>query len=222
MIKRPDQRAAVFIDTQNMYHSAKHLYGAKVNFAALVDAAVGVRQVVRAIAYVAKSKTGEEQAFFDALMQNGIELKIKDVQEFASGEKKADWDVGMAVDAVSIANKVDVVILVTGDGDFVPLVEYLKGHGCICEVVAYSESTNAKLKEVCDAFLDLSEEPDQYLIRPHGGQSGKRAKDLEKMFGEGEGLSLDTKRHPHPGTPRPPHPPHPPHAGGQRKVRVTF
>jgi uncharacterized LabA/DUF88 family protein len=164
MIQRPDQRVAVFIDTQNMYHSAKNVFNAKVNFASLVEAVVGSRMMSRAIAYVAKSKGGDESAFFEALLSSGIELKIKDVQEFASGAKKADWDVGMAVDAISIANKVDVVVLATGDGDFVPLVEYLKAHGVICEVAAFAESTNARLREVADAFLDLSTDPEQFLI----------------------------------------------------------
>lgn len=166
MFKRPDQRVAIFIDTQNMYHSAKHLFGARVNFPAVVAAAVGDRRVIRALAYVAKSKTGEEQAFFEALTQNGIELKMKDVQEFASGQKKADWDVGMTVDAMTIASKVDVVILVTGDGDFVPLIEHLQNSGLLCEVVAFEASTNAKLKEVSSSFLDLASDPDLFLIRP--------------------------------------------------------
>ncbi len=174
LTQRPDQRVAVFIDTQNMYHSAKHLYNRKVSFANLVEAAVGPRILVRAIAYVAKSKDNVEQAFFEALQQQGIELKIKDVQEFASGAKKADWDVGMAVDAISLSPKVDVVVLATGDGDFVPLVEYLKGHGVICEVVAFKESTNARLREVADSFLDLSSEPDRFLIQDSRKPGTKR------------------------------------------------
>lgn len=178
MIQRPDQRVAVFIDTQNMYHSAKHVFNAKVSFSALVEAVVGSRMMSRAIAYVAKSKGGDESAFFEALLASGIELKIKDVQEFASGAKKADWDVGMAVDAISISSKVDVVILATGDGDFVPLVEYLKAHGVICEVAAFAESTNARLKEVADAFLDLSSEPERFLIGYRG--RGKTEKDTSE------------------------------------------
>lgn len=189
MIRRPEQRVAVFIDAQNMYHSAKHVYGARVNFAALVGEAVGNREVIRAIAYVAKSKTGEESAFFEALMQNGIELKIKDVQEFASGQKKADWDVGMTIDAVAISPRVDVVILATGDGDFVPLVEYLHSHGVLCEVAAFGESTNSRLREVCDAFLDLSSDPDQFLIRPHGKHSGATKSSPREVVQEAEELS---------------------------------
>jgi len=178
MIQRPDQRVAVFIDAQNLYHSAKHVHNSHVNFSSLVETAVGSRQIVRAIAYVAKSKTGEENAFFEAMLQSGIELKIKDVQEFSSGAKKADWDVGMAVDAIALSPKVDAVVLATGDGDFVPLVEYLKGHGVICEVAAFSESTNQRLREVCDAFMDLSEEPETFLMggssKPKGGSKSKR------------------------------------------------
>jgi uncharacterized LabA/DUF88 family protein len=174
LTQRPDQRVAVFIDTQNMYHSAKHLYNRKVSFANLVEAAVGPRILVRAIAYVAKSKDNVESAFFDALQQQGIELKIKDVQEFASGAKKADWDVGMAVDAISLSPKVDVVVLATGDGDFVPLVDYLKGHGVICEVVAFKESTNARLREVADSFLDLSAESETFLLQDNRKPGTKR------------------------------------------------
>lgn len=175
MIKRPHQRVAVFIDTQNMYHSAKHIYGARVNFGAVVDGAVANRPVIRAIAYVAKSKTGEEHGFFEALVQHGIELKVKDVQEFASGEKKADWDVGMAVDAmaISMSGRVDAVILVTGDGDFCPLADFLKANGILCEVVAFGSSTNAQLKERADSFLDLSSDPETYLI--HSARAGRIA-----------------------------------------------
>jgi len=168
-----DQRVAVLIDTQNMYHSAKHIHGARLAFEKAVDAVAGGRQLVRVFAYVAKSKTGEEQAFFEALQSAGIELRVKDVQEFASGEKKADWDVGMAVDAVRLADKVDAMVLMTGDGDFVPLVQYLQGKGVLVEVAAFAESTNATLKVVCDKFFDLSTEGRAFLITPKHGHIGK-------------------------------------------------
>jgi len=225
MIRRPDQRVAVFIDTQNMYHSAKHLFNGRVNFGAVVDAAVGERHLIRAIAYVAKSKTGEEQAFFDALLQSGIELKIKDVQEFASGQKKADWDVGMTVDAICISPRVDVVVLITGDGDFVPLVEYLHSHGVMCEVVAFGESTNAKLREVCDAFLDVSEDPKSFLIHAHGGP--KKHTDMPDDDEDENDLAKlmeDSRPEKRPIKPiKPPHiPTKPADDGGSRKIRVTF
>jgi len=117
VIRHPDQRVAIIIDTQNLYHSAKNLYKAKVNFANVLEAALGDRKLIRAVAYVVNTESGEEQPFFEALEKVGIEIKTKDLQIFYGGAKKADWDVGMAVDAIKMAHKVDAVVLVTGDGD---------------------------------------------------------------------------------------------------------
>ncbi len=175
MMKKIHQRVAVLIDTQNMYHSAKHIHGARLAFGKIIEAVADDRSIVRAIAYVAKSKAGDEQSFFDALQKDGIELRSKDVQEFASGEKKADWDVGMAVDAIKLIDKVDVIILMTGDGDFVPLVVYLKEHGVFVEAAAFGESTNASLRASVDRFYDISTEGAEYLMgsKRAGHKKGK-------------------------------------------------
>ena len=156
-----EQRVGVFIDIQNLYHSAKNLYQAKVNFKQLVTEVVGERRLVRAVGYVVKSDTSiGEASFFDALNNSGIELRMKDLQIFPGGAKKADWDVGMAVDAIRMANSFDVVVLVTGDGDFIPLVEYLKwGLGKIVEVAAFNTTTSGKLKEVAEKFINLEDLP---------------------------------------------------------------
>lgn len=165
VIKHKEQRVGVFIDTQNLYHSARNLYKARVNFGAVVKDAVAGRKLVRAVAYVITTEAGDEKNFFEALTKQGIETKTKDLQVFAGGAKKADWDVGIAVDAISMAPRLDVVILVSGDGDFVPLVEYLRMHsGIQVEVVSFSKSTSGKLRETIDDFLDLSENPRKYLI----------------------------------------------------------
>src|SRR6185369_7842494 len=135
VIKHPAQRVGVFIDTQNLYHSAKHLYKSRVNFANVLQEAVGNRVLVRAIAYVISTEGGEEGGFFEALTKIGIETKVKGLQIFSDGAKKADWDVGIAIDAVKLAPKLDTIILVTGDGDFVPLIEFLDiNKGCQVEV----------------------------------------------------------------------------------------
>jgi uncharacterized LabA/DUF88 family protein len=135
IIRHKEQRVAVFIDTQNLYHSAKNIYHSKVNFDAVLKQALGDRKLVRALAYVVTTESGEEQAFFEALEKIGIETKTKDLQIFFGGAKKADWDVGMAIDAVKYAKKVDAVVLATGDGDFVPLVEHIRAEGCQVEVI---------------------------------------------------------------------------------------
>ena len=159
------QRVGVFVDAQNMYHSAKNLYRAKVNFKKILETAVGERMLVRAFAYVIKTESGEESAFIEALEKSGYEIRVKDLQIFPGGMKKADWDVGMAIDGVILADKVDVAVLVTGDGDFIPLVEYLRvNKGLRVEVVSFERSTSAKLIETVDAFTDLGADLKQYLI----------------------------------------------------------
>lgn len=166
VIKHKDQRVGIFIDTQNLYHSAKNLYKARVNFANVVEDGLAGRLLIRAIAYVITTESGEEQNFFEALGKMGIEAKTKDLQIFAGGSKKADWDVGLAVDAIKMAPKLDTVIIVSGDGDFVPLVEYLKtNEGCQVEVMAFGKSTSQKLREAADDFIDLDLDSKRYLMR---------------------------------------------------------
>ncbi len=171
VIKHKQQRVAIFIDAQNLYHSAKNLYKARVNFGEILNEAVGKRQLVRAIAYVITTESGEEQSFFEAIEKLGIEAKTKDLQIFFGGAKKADWDVGIAVDAIRMAPKMDSIILVSGDGDFVPLVEYLKTTTQV-EVVSFGKSSSSKLREVADDFIDLDENPKKYLI----GQRKRRSR----------------------------------------------
>ncbi len=166
IIKHKEQRVGIFIDTANLYHSAKNLYKRKVNFGSVIKESLAGRKLVRCIAYVITSEGGDEKNFFNALTKLGIEAKTKDLQVFSGGMKKGDWDVGIAVDAIKMAPKLDAVILVAGDGDFVPLVEYLQSHSMVqVEVVSFGKSTSAKLKEAADDFLDLSENKQKYLIR---------------------------------------------------------
>lgn len=165
VIKHADQRVGVFIDTQNLYHTAKNLYGAKVNFDEVLKSAVGDRSLIRAIAYVISTEGGEEKAFFDALATIGIETKVKDLQIFSGGAKKADWDVGMAVDAIKMAPRLDAVVLATGDGDFIPAVEYMRAHhGTQVEAICFGKSSSSRLIEEVDDFVDMDSDPQKYLI----------------------------------------------------------
>lgn len=179
VIRHPEQRVAIIIDTQNLYHSAKNLYKSKVNFGAVVEAALGGRKLVRAVAYVVNTESGEEQPFFEALEKVGIEIKTKDLQIFYGGAKKADWDVGMAVDAIKLAHKVDAIVLATGDGDFIPLVEYVKSQGCQVEAITFGRSSSSGLRAVLDDFIDLDDDPSQYLIG-HRGMRKSSAKKTAK------------------------------------------
>lgn len=165
VIKHKEQKVAIFIDVQNLYYSARHLHSRKVNFAEIVKTALAGRKLIRAIAYVVSTKTGEEKPFFEALAKVGIETKEKELQEFFGGAKKADWDVGIAMDMVRISPNVDAVVLVSGDGDYAPVIEYTKSQGKQAEVIAFGRTTSAKLREASDDFIDLDKNVRKFLLR---------------------------------------------------------
>jgi len=163
--KPKEQRVEVLIDVQNLYHSAKNLYQSKVNFGEILKTAVAGRKFIRAFAYVVRTKSGEEKPFFEALTKLGIETRVRDLQEFYGGMKKADWDVGIVVDAIRTAASLDVIIICSGDGDFTPLVDYLKNQGKRVEILAFGKTTSSKLREAADEFIDLDKSPDKYLLK---------------------------------------------------------
>lgn len=157
-LARPDQRVNIFIDTQNIYHSSRNLYDSKVDFKRLVDILVGDRSLINVFAYVIRSDfTSKEIDFFEALISQGIHLRIKDLQVYPDGSKKADWDIGIAVDVIRFSQLVDVVILVTGDGDFSPLIEYLQNQGKQVEVAGFAQTTSSRLKEIADFYYNLDD-----------------------------------------------------------------
>ena len=158
------QRVAVLADAQNLYHSAQSVYSRNVDYSSLLSKAVQDRELVRALAYVIKADATDEETFFEALQDIGFETKIKDIKTFSSGAKKADWDVGMSLDAVTLASHVDVVVLCTGDGDFARLCTHLRHEGVRTEVMGFGQSTAEDLIEAADTFLDLSEREDTFLL----------------------------------------------------------
>src|SRR3972149_5835122 len=167
IFRNPNQRVAVLVDVQNLYYSAKNLYGSRINFKNLLKIAVQDRVLVRAIAYVIKSDLNiKEKEFFDAVNSAGFEIKEKDLQTFVGGAKKGDWDLGIAMDAIRLGNKVDSVVLVSGDGDFKPVVNYLQQSlGCLVEVVAFKQTTNKELIEIADDFTNIEEYKNDLLFQ---------------------------------------------------------
>lgn len=164
-VQHKEQKVLVLFDVQNMYYSAKQLYQAKVNFKEILNTAVANRKLVRSIAYVIKTDIKEETHFHDALENIGIEVKAKDLQVFYGGAKKGDWDIGIAMDAVRLCGKVDCVVLISGDGDFKELLQYLKAHGCRTEVCAFGKTASSKLKEEADLFTNLEDHKNKYLLK---------------------------------------------------------
>lgn len=159
-----DQRVGLFVDVQNLYYSARSLYNARVNFANILKEAVGERKLVRALAYVIRASIPEEKSFFTALEKSGYEVKAKDLQIFATGAKKGDWDVGLTMDMVQMMEKLDVIIIASGDGDYEDAVRFLKAHGARVEAIAFGRSTSARLKEVIDDFIDMDLAPRKFLM----------------------------------------------------------
>lgn len=160
-----EQRVGVFVDVQNLYYSAKNLYNAKVNFANVLKNVVDGRKLIRAIAYVIKTEAMTEKSFFDALEKIGYEIKSKDLQIFYGGAKKGDWDVGIAMDIIEMAPKLDVIVLVSGDGDFVPLLHHAESAGCRVEAAAFGSSASSQLKNVAGSFTDLDQQKNVYLLK---------------------------------------------------------
>ena len=170
------QRVGVFVDVQNMYYSGRHLYNSKVNFKALLQEAVKGRSFVRAIAYVVRSEDISRSEFFQVLENIGYEIKAKDVQIFVDGSKKADWDIGIAMDMIEMAPRLDTLVLISGDGDFVPLVEHLqRAMGCRVEVIAFGKSSSSKLKDAANDFTDIDKQSKKFLIERKGGDKRARS-----------------------------------------------
>lgn len=174
MLETKHRRVGVFIDIQNMYYSARNLYGQKVNFLNIVKAATGDQQLIRAIAYGVSTKSGDETAFFEALHSVGIELMTKDLLEYESGQKKGDWDVGITIDIVRMCDMLDVVVLVSGDGDYVPVGEYVKGRGRIFQVISFRESTSTRLVDFADVYTNLSDDKARFLLPGGHGRPARR------------------------------------------------
>jgi uncharacterized protein (TIGR00288 family) len=164
-VKPKEQRVEVLLDVQNLYHSARNIHQSRVNFKEILKQAISGRKLIRSFAYVVRTKGGEEKPFFEALTNLGIETRIRDLQEFYDGQKKADWDVGIVVDAIRTSPSVDVIILCSGDGDFIPLVDYLKNQGKRVEVMAFGKNTSSALKEAADEFIDIGEDEKRFLIK---------------------------------------------------------
>jgi uncharacterized LabA/DUF88 family protein len=157
------QRVGVFVDVQNMFYSAKRLKNAKLNFQKLMETAVRGRQLIRAICYVVETPDVDQSGFTDMLRQNGYEIKTKLLRTRSDGSSKADWDMGIAIDAVNLADKLDIIVIVSGDGDFIDLVDHLKSRGVHVEAISFSESTNDDLIKTVNYHIPID---NKLLIYP--------------------------------------------------------
>lgn len=148
------ERVALFIDVQNMWYAARqqHGFSARVDFEKLMQAAVSDRRLIRAYAYVIQTPEVDQSGFVTMLEQFSYEVKRKDLRRRSDGSAKGDWDMEMAIDMIRMAEKVDVVILASGDGDFVSLIQLLKELGPRVEVFSFPHNTARDLMETADQY----------------------------------------------------------------------
>lgn len=181
------QRVAVFVDVQNMYYAARNLYNSKLEFAKLLRFLGRGRELCRALAYIVERPGMEQDKFIEVLRRNGYEVHKKVLIERADGSQKGDWDLGIALDAISLADRVDAAVLVTGDGDFTTLCTYLRNRGVRVEVASFPESTAVELMKTCDHFHRL----DERILLP--GAQFQNPADVERGEVRSEGRTVEVR-----------------------------
>jgi len=182
MVQHKEQRVGVFVDVQNMYYSAKSLHGRKINFANILKTATAGRKLIRAIAYVIRADEKDKEHFYEGLEKLGYEIRAKELQIFYGGAKKGDWDVGIAMDVMRLTPKLDVIVLVSGDGDFQDLLEHAQSLGCRTEVIAFGKSCSSRLKGAAHMIVDMDKEPNKYLLGAMPTHGPMREKENEEKL----------------------------------------
>ncbi|WP_457570336.1 LabA-like NYN domain-containing protein [Desulfurobacterium sp.] len=169
---------AVFVDMQNLYYGARNTLKKKIDFKRLLEIAVRGRKLHRAIAYLVDLDNVNQGSFLYVLKSLGYEIKLKQPKKFYSWDKieyKADWDMGIAIDAIAMAEsgKIDVAVLMSGDGDFVDLVNFLKAKGIKVEVLSFKPITAKELIVAADEYIDLYEVSDFIVLKEENGHGSE-------------------------------------------------
>lgn len=153
------QRVGAFIDVQNLYYAAKHKYQGRVDYGELLKFIASDRQLISATAYAVQKPQINQQEFFDVLSKHGYRLRVKEAKvrndESGQSSTRASNNVEMALEAMQSSSKLDVVALVTGDGDMAALVRTLQAYGCLVEVYAVEGSMASELKNLADYWVAL-------------------------------------------------------------------
>jgi uncharacterized LabA/DUF88 family protein len=167
----------VFVDVSNLFYSARSM-GVEVNYIRLLEYAARNRHLIRASAYTGiDPENGSQRRFVDFLSANGYRVVCKDIQKHESGRIKADLDVEMTLDVYMMAENFDVVVLVTGDGDFKRLVEVVQQRGVRVEIIGFGASTSSELIAIADQFTEISTVAEIFrngtAPQPPNGETGR-------------------------------------------------
>ncbi len=151
---RCNQRAAILVDSANVFMTSLAM-GVKIDHAKLLER-LDDREIVRSILYHVEIDPEREEGFLRRVQSLGFEVKCKPIRTYPDGKAKADMDVDITVDAIALSEKCDVITLVTGDGDYVPLVLYLKAMGVKTEAMAFERNISHRLRMAVDEFIPIT------------------------------------------------------------------
>jgi uncharacterized LabA/DUF88 family protein len=149
------KNVALFIDVANLYYAARG-QDVDVDYVALLKHATKGRDLIRAYAYSGLDPENENQRkFLDFLSKNGYKVVSKDIRKFGDGRVKANLDIELVVDLFRLATRMDIAVIVSGDGDFASAIRALQDVGVRCEVISFRPNTSSDLIAVADEFTDI-------------------------------------------------------------------
>jgi uncharacterized LabA/DUF88 family protein len=140
------QKVTILVDVQNVYYTTRQAYGRNFDYNLFWKQATSNREVIKAIAYSCDKGDQKQQQFQNILRAIGFEVKLKPYIHRSDGSAKCDWDVGITIDALEYGKESDIVVLVSGDGDFALMVEKLRtAYGNEVEVYGVPQLTASAL-----------------------------------------------------------------------------
>jgi uncharacterized LabA/DUF88 family protein len=167
-------RVAVFIDGNNLFHAAR-FHNIDIDYNKLLRVLLGDGRLLRAFFYTGVDVGAErQQGFLLWMRRNGFRVIQKELKTFYDGTRKANLDVEIAVDMLSLAGRYDTAVLVSGDEDFVYAVNAVAYKGCRVEVAGFRSNTAPKLIDVADYFIDLGEIGEKVRKEAHGPRYDER------------------------------------------------
>jgi len=153
------KNVVLFVDVQNVYYTTRQAFGRNFDYNKFWSVATAGRSVIKAVAYAIDRGDKKQKEFQNILKAIGFEVKLKPFIQRSDGSAKGDWDVGITIDALEYSENADIVILVSGDGDFDLLVDKLRGDkGKWVEVYGVAKLTSASLVNAASKFVPIEDE----------------------------------------------------------------
>ena len=152
------EKVAILVDVQNIYYTTRQAFERQFDYRAFWKMATANREVVSAVAYAIEPSSSKQASFQQILREVGFEVKLKPFIQRSDGSAKADWDVGIALDMMDVAEKSDLIVLASGDGDFDLAIDRARQrHDVKTEVFGVQALTAGSLIEATDLFVSIDE-----------------------------------------------------------------